>query len=84
MGSAVAARDPDEGHTAVRDPVGGIMFYCERCGTSFNAAAAGMPMACPRCRGRDGVYSPLTFQLFDPAARRLRRKGAGEAKPERG
>jgi hypothetical protein len=54
------------------------MFYCERCGTSFNAAAARQPMACPRCRARDGVFSPLTFELFDPRTRRLgRREGDG-------
>ncbi len=39
------------------------MFYCERCGTSFNAGAAPSAMACPRCRARDGVFSPLTFTI---------------------
>ena len=58
------------------------MFYCERCGTSFNAAAADHPMACPRCRARDGVYSPLTFELFDPLTRRLNRTKKDDAKPE--
>jgi predicted nucleic acid-binding Zn-ribbon protein len=45
------------------------MFYCERCGTRFNAAAATNALACPRCRTKDGVYSALTFELYDPAVR---------------
>ncbi len=44
------------------------MFYCERCGTNFNAAA-GAAQVCPRCRA-EGIYSPLTFKLFDPAVTR--------------
>jgi len=39
------------------------MFYCERCGTSFNASAAPSAMACPRCRAKDGVFVPLTFTI---------------------
>jgi hypothetical protein len=39
------------------------MFYCERCGAGFNAGAAPSAMACPRCRARDGVFSPLTFTI---------------------
>jgi predicted nucleic acid-binding Zn-ribbon protein len=60
------------------------MFYCERCGTSFNAGAAATAMACPRCRAKDGVYSPLTFSLFDspPITKEGRdRKGAGAPRP---
>lgn len=45
------------------------MFYCERCGTRFNAAAATSALACPRCRTKDGVFSALTFELYDPAVR---------------
>jgi hypothetical protein len=47
--------------------VGGEMFYCERCGTGFNAGAASSASSCPRCRSKDGVDSPLRFRLFDPA-----------------
>jgi hypothetical protein len=47
------------------------MFYCERCETHFNAGAASSASSCPRCRSKDGVDSPLCFQIFDPAARRL-------------
>ena len=42
-----------------------MLLYCARCGTGFNTAAAAAPTACPRCRARDGVFSPLTFWLFD-------------------
>jgi hypothetical protein len=41
------------------------MFYCERCGTGFNAAAGRTPVECPRCRARDGVFFPLTFGLSE-------------------
>ncbi|HTT95760.1 MAG TPA: hypothetical protein VMF55_13890 [Solirubrobacterales bacterium] len=44
------------------------MFYCERCGTSFNAAAMQGAMACPRCRLKEGVYSPLTFSIVGSIA----------------
>ena len=44
---------------------GGTMFYCERCGTRFNAAAASSASNCPRCRARDGVAVPLSFRLFE-------------------
>jgi hypothetical protein len=47
------------------------MFYCERCGTRFNAGAASSASFCPRCRSKDGVSSPLCFQIFDPAALRV-------------
>jgi PHP family Zn ribbon phosphoesterase len=43
------------------------MFYCERCGTRFNAAAASSASNCPRCRARDGVAVPLSFRLFEVA-----------------
>jgi hypothetical protein len=43
------------------------MFYCERCGTRFNAAAASSASDCPRCRARDGVAVPLSFRLFEKA-----------------
>lgn len=51
------------------------MFYCERCGTSFNAGAAPSAMACPRCRARDGVFSPLTFTI------RMGETGPGSTRP---
>jgi PHP family Zn ribbon phosphoesterase len=41
------------------------MFYCERCATRFNAAAASSASNCPRCRARDGVAVPLSFRLFE-------------------
>jgi hypothetical protein len=44
------------------------MFYCERCGTRFNAAAASSASNCPRCRARDGVSVPLSFRLFERSA----------------
>lgn len=48
------------------------MFYCERCGTRFNAGAAPSALVCPRCRGKDGVVSPLTFKILDsPVVRKL-------------
>jgi hypothetical protein len=46
------------------------MFYCERCGTRFNAAAASSASNCPRCRARDGVAVPLSFRLFEVDAER--------------
>jgi PHP family Zn ribbon phosphoesterase len=46
------------------------MFYCERCGTRFNAAAASSASNCPRCRARDGVAEPLSFRLFELDAAR--------------
>ena len=51
------------------------MFYCERCGTGFNSAVGVPAFACPRCRAKDGVHSPLTFKLFDPAT--IRKSGLG-------
>ncbi len=45
------------------------MFYCERCGTSFNAAAAPGSMSCPRCRLKDGVVFPLTFTISGAIAK---------------
>lgn len=44
------------------------MLHCERCGTSFNGAATGQALACPRCHLKDGVYSPLSYQLSGPVA----------------
>ena len=44
------------------------MFFCERCGTRFNAAAASSASNCPRCRARDGVAVPLSFRLFETDA----------------
>lgn len=63
------------------------MFYCERCGTKFNAGAATDALACPRCRTKDGVFSPLTFEIFDRAALRAvgtdpTRGGVGEGVTE--
>lgn len=52
------------------------MFYCERCRAGFNAAATSTAMACPRCRAK-GIYSPLTLELFKPAAIR----GSGRYAP---
>jgi len=49
------------------------MFYCKRCGAGFNAAAAPDAMACPRCRTKDGVFSPLTFERPDPEVMRTSR-----------
>ncbi len=55
------------------------MFYCERCGTRFNAGAlGGNDQVCPHCRARDGVVSPLTFKIFDPVAKRVDGDGSGE------
>ena len=54
------------------------MFYCERCGTRFNAAAAPSALVCPRCRAKDGVFSPLTFSILNPSDAR---KGGEEARP---
>ena len=49
------------------------MLHCERCGTSYNGAATGEALACPRCHLKDGIYSPLTYELFDPASPEPRR-----------
>lgn len=44
------------------------MFHCERCKSSFNPSVAATAFSCPRCRGRDGVESPLHFRLFEASA----------------
>jgi hypothetical protein len=41
------------------------MFRCERCGSGFSPARV-RTENCPRCLGRDGVESPLTFRLLGP------------------
>jgi uncharacterized protein YciI len=53
------------GHAVAFGAGGGTMFYCERCGSGFNAAAGRSPVECPRCRARDGVFFPLTFGLSE-------------------
>jgi anaerobic ribonucleoside-triphosphate reductase len=58
------------------------MFYCERCGMSVNAAVSGTPTACPRCRAKDGVYSPLTFALFDRKVVKFRQDEKGGARTD--
>jgi len=49
------------------------MFRCERCGSSFSATRAARTEHCPRCLGRDGVESPLSFSMFERSA--LQRAG---------
>ncbi len=56
------------------------MFYCERCESKFNATVAASAGDCPRCKGNDGVTSPLRFRLFEPSAlkvAKLKPAGAG-------
>jgi hypothetical protein len=61
------------------------MFSCPRCSDRFEGGAVPSALICPRCRDNDGVFSPLTFWLFDPPVVRAKRAGAtksggGEAK----
>jgi hypothetical protein len=58
------------------------MFYCERCGTRFNAGAASSALVCPRCRAKDGVFSPLTFQIFEHAVAPDRDGSKGSPRPK--
>ena len=44
------------------------MFYCERCGSSFNETVAAASPSCPRCRESDGIEAALRFRLFSPSA----------------
>lgn len=44
------------------------MFFCERCGSRFNATVAAAAGDCPRCRESDGVSSKLRLRLFEPSA----------------
>lgn len=38
------------------------MFHCERCGIRFSTGALSGRRDCPRCRSRDGVTVPLTWE----------------------
>jgi hypothetical protein len=40
-----------------------MMFKCERCGSTFNPIRVSSRQHCPRCRARDGVSVPLTFEM---------------------
>jgi hypothetical protein len=55
------------------------MFRCERCGSSFSATRAARTEHCPRCLGRDGVESPLSFSMFERSA--LERAGLSPRQP---
>jgi hypothetical protein len=58
------------------------MFSCPRCRARFDAAAVPTALVCPRCRDKSGVFSPLTFWLFDPPPGDDRRKDpTGTEKP---
>lgn len=43
------------------------MFSCPRCSARYSADAVSSALICPRCQDEDGVFSPLTFWLFDAA-----------------
>jgi len=40
------------------------MFVCNRCESSFSPTRAVTTSICPRCSGKDGVRSLLTFAPF--------------------
>jgi hypothetical protein len=54
-----------------------IVFFCERCGSGFNATVAAAAGDCPRCRESDGVTSKLRFRLFEPSAPKVAGLSAG-------
>jgi hypothetical protein len=37
------------------------MFTCERCGSNFSPVRLARTDYCPRCRAREGIRIPLTF-----------------------
>lgn len=55
------------------------MFSCPRCSNRYEAGVVPSALICPRCRDKDGVFSPLTFWLFDPPAVEARRAEATES-----
>jgi hypothetical protein len=58
------------------------MFSCPRCSDRFEANAVPSALVCPRCRDDDGVFSPLTFWLFDSPV--VRTQPARTSEPRRG
>jgi hypothetical protein len=58
------------------------MFHCERCGIRFSAGALSGNRDCPRCRSRDGVTVPLTWEPL-LAAREAAARAQARAQLER-
>lgn len=58
------------------------MFHCERCGIRFSTGALSGGRDCPRCKARDGVTVPLTWEPM-LAARTAAALAEARPKPER-
>jgi hypothetical protein len=53
------------------------LLKCDRCGSVFGPMQVTHEESCPRCRARDGVWSPLTFVPYGGFGAIIPEVGAG-------